>query len=257
MNQLNSESFLLLNYCWIALAIIVHVTMFYIKAPFGRHTSEQWGISINNKLGWFIMELPSLLIMLFFLVYGKDSLNSYVWILFLLWILHYINRTLIYPFRIKATPKKIPLFIVGSAIFFNVVNAGLNGYYLSELVGTSQYNEQWILSWNFWIGFGLFLIGMFINRTSDSMLINLRATGDTGYKIPFGFLFNYISSPNLFGELVQWFGFAVMAWNVPALGFFIWTYANLVPRAKNHHDWYHSNFPNYPKDRKIIFPFIY
>lgn len=257
MNHINPETFILINYCWIALAIGVHITMFYIKAPFGRHTSEKWGMSINNKLGWFIMELPSLLIMIYFLVFGSNSLSSYVWILFLLWILHYFNRTLIYPLRIKATPKKIPMIIVCSAIFFNIVNAGLNGYYLAELTGTTQYSEPWISSWNFYLGFGLFLLGMFINRASDSLLINLRTPGDIGYKIPYGFLFKYISSPNLFGELVQWFGFAVMAWNLPALGFFIWTYANLVPRAKNHHEWYQQHFPDYPKDRKIIFPYIY
>lgn len=257
MNQINLESFLLINYCWIALAILVHVTMFYIKAPFGRHTSEKWGISINNKLGWFVMELPSLAIMVYFLIYGANSLKSYVWILFFLWIFHYVNRTLIYPLRIKATPKRIPLAIVASAIFFNFVNAGLNGYYLSALAPINRYNELWIVSWNFIIGIALFLTGMFINWKTDTMLIRLRSTGETGYKIPNGFLFNYITSPNLFGEILQWLGFAVMAWNLPAFGFFIWTYANLVPRAKNHYDWYHQNFPDYPKNRKIIFPFIY
>ena len=257
MNQINLELFLLINYCWIAIAIAVHVTMFYIKAPFGRHTSEKWGLSINNKLGWFIMELPSLLIMMYFLVFGSNSLNSYVWILFLLWILHYTNRTLIYPFRIKATPKRIPLVIVCSAIFFNFVNAGLNGYYLSALAPINAYNEHWLLSPNFTIGMLLFLTGMLINWKSDTMLIDLRKPGETGYKIPNGFLFKYISSPNLFGEIVQWLGFAVIAWNIPALGFFIWTYANLVPRAKNHHEWYHQNFNDYPKNRKVIFPFLY
>lgn len=257
MNQINLELFLLINYCWIAIAIAVHVTMFYIKAPFGRHTSEKWGLSINNKLGWFIMELPSLLIMMYFLVFGSNSLNSYVWILFLLWILHYTNRTLIYPLRIKATPKRIPLVIVCSAIFFNFVNAGLNGYYLSALAPINAYNEHWLLSPNFTIGMLLFLTGMLINWKSDTMLIDLRKPGETGYKIPNGFLFKYISSPNLFGEIVQWLGFAVIAWNIPALGFFIWTYANLVPRAKNHHEWYHKNFKDYPKNRKVIFPFLY
>ena len=98
---------------------------------------------------------------------------------------------------------------------------------------------------------------MLINWKSDTMLIDLRKPGETGYKIPNGFLFKYISSPNLFGEIVQWLGFAVIAWNIPALGFFIWTYANLVPRAKNHHEWYHQNFNDYPKNRKVIFPFLY
>jgi 3-oxo-5-alpha-steroid 4-dehydrogenase 1 len=98
---------------------------------------------------------------------------------------------------------------------------------------------------------------MLINWKSDTILINLRKKGDTGYYIPKGFLFEYISSPNLFGEIVEWSGFAIMAWNLPALTFLVWTFANLVPRSKNHHDWLLKKFPNYPKDRKRVFPFIY
>ncbi|MEZ4894132.1 MAG: hypothetical protein R3A50_05540 [Saprospiraceae bacterium] len=251
------ESFNTITIVWIAIALFVHVTMFYVTAPFGRHTSEKWGISINNNLGWIIMEFPSLAIMGYFLFKGTHSFDSYVWILFGLWIIHYTNRTIIYPFRIKPTPKKMPLFIVLSAISFNLVNAGLNGYYLAELASPDKYGTDWLYQPNFMAGITLFFLGMYINIKSDNVLINLRKPGETGYKIPHGFLFNRITSPNLFGEIVEWSGFALMAWNLPALSFMIWTMANLIPRAKNHHDWYHKNFSDYPSDRKIVIPYIY
>lgn len=203
------------------------------------------------------MELPSLLIMSYFLFSGSQSFHSYVWILFVCWIIHYVNRTIVFPLRIKSTPKKIPLVIVCSALFFNFVNAGINGYYLAELSTPSAYSESWIYGLNFQLGVLLFFLGMYINWKSDHMLINLRKDGDTGYQIPRGFLFEFISSPNLFGEIIEWSGFALMAWNLPALSFMIWTLANLVPRAKNHQDWYLSHFKDYPKERKILFPFIY
>lgn len=244
-------------YAWIGIALIVHITMFFVKAPFGRHSTEKWGITINNKLGWFIMELPSLLIMIFFLLQGLKRGIEFAWILFAFWIVHYVNRTIIYPMRIKATPKRIPLVIVMSAIFFNLVNAGLNGYYLAEIVPADTYDMNWLDSWHLPFGIFFFITGMVINWTSDHILINLRKKGDTGYHIPHGYLFNYVSSPNLFGEILEWGGFALMAWNLPALTFAIWTYANLVPRAKNHHDWYITQFKEYPAKRKIIFPFIY
>lgn len=244
-------------YSWIAMAVITCITMFFVTAPFGRHTSEKWGLMINNKLGWVIMELPSLALMLYFLFWGSRSFDSYVWILFALWIFHYIHRTLIYPLRIKATPKKMPLFIVGSAIFFNLINAGLNGYYLAELAPSVDYASDWLRSPHFIAGGVLFVLGVWINMRSDTMLIGLRQKGDTGYKIPRGFLFDLISSPNLFGEIIEWSGFALMAWNLPALTFMVWTLANLVPRARNHHDWYLRHFPEYPKERKIVFPFLY
>jgi len=242
---------------WLAIAILVHLTMFFVTAPFGRHTTTAWGPMVNNKLAWFIMELPSLGIMGYFLFFGTFSFASYVWILFALWIFHYFNRTIIYPLRIKATEKKMPLAIVVNAILFNLMNAGLNGYFLSELARSSDYDSTWLTSPHFIIGAIFFVGGMAINWRADHILISLRKPGETGYKIPKGFLFDYISSPNLFGEILEWTGFAIMAWNLPALTFMVWTFANLVPRAKNHHDWYTSKFADYPKERKAVFPFLF
>jgi 3-oxo-5-alpha-steroid 4-dehydrogenase 1 len=246
-----------ISYAWLIVAVIVHITMFFVTAPFGRHTSENWGVSINNKLAWFIMELPSVSIMVCFLFLGDLSFKSYSWILFALWIVHYGNRVFIYPFRIKPTPKKMPLVIVANAILFNVVNAGLNGYYLAELAPADKYNEEWIASFGFLFGAVLFVSGMIINWKSDSILINLRTPGETGYKIPTGFLFRFISSPNLFGEIIEWSGFALMAQNLPALTFMVWTFANLVPRAKNHHDWYRRMFADYPRERRAVLPYLF
>ena len=147
--------------------------------------------------------------------------------------------------------------IAASAIFFNLINAGLNGYYLAELAPASSYDSSWLGSTHFITGIILFFTGMYINMRSDHILINLRKPGETGYRIPKGFLFDYVSSPNLFGEIIEWTGFAIMAWNLPALSFMIWTYANLIPRAKNHHDWYLQYFPGYPSHRKIVLPFVF
>jgi 3-oxo-5-alpha-steroid 4-dehydrogenase 1 len=254
---MNLTTLEIISYGWLAVAIGVHITMFFITAPFGRHTSRNWGPMVDNKLGWIIMDAPSLFIMAFFLFFGTYSFQSYVWILFSIWIFHYLNRTFIYPLRIKATDKKMPLFIVLNAILFNLMNAGLNGYFLAELADPSVYGSDWITSPLLIVGALLFLTGMAINWRADHLLINLRKPGETGYKIPRGFLFDYISSPNLFGEIIEWTGFAMMAWNLPALTFMVWTFANLVPRAKNHHDWYKNKFFDYPKERKAVFPFIF
>jgi len=246
-----------ITWIWIGIAAVVHITMFFVTAPFGRHTTEKWGKTIDNKLGWIIMEAPSLLIMSYFLFFGSNSRSSHVWILFACWILHYFNRTIVYPIRIKSTPKRMPVAIVASAVFFNFVNAGLNGYYLAELAPFGKYAHDWLASPSFFFGSLLFFGGMFINWRSDTMLISLRKPGETGYKIPQGFLFKYVASPNLFGEIIEWSGFALMAWNLPALSFMVWTFANLVPRAKNHYDWYLRTFPDFPKERKVVFPFLY
>ena len=109
----------------------------------------------------------------------------------------------------------------------------------------------------FYLGFILFFAGAFINIKSDDILINLRKPGETGYKIPQGFLFRYISCPNHFGEMLEWFGFMLMIWNLAGVAFFVWTVSNLLPRAWQHHKWYISHFTSYPVDRKAVLPFVF
>lgn len=236
---------------WAAIGIGSFILLQFVNAPYGRHIKNGWGPQISNKWGWIIMEAPSFLIILYF--YLTSNQSSYATLLSALWLLHYVNRTFIYPFRIRTKGKKMPLIIVGSAIFFNCINAGLNGYFLSHL---ETYGPDSFFSLNFFIGISLFMIGFYINQKSDYILIHLRKPGETGYKIPKGFLFDYISCPNLFGELTQWTGFAIMAWNFPALTFLVWTYANLIPRAIGHHKWYKQNFKAYPLKRKAVLPGI-
>lgn len=240
-------------WAWIAVAIGTFVLLQFVTAPFGRHSSKQWGPMIKNKYGWLLMELPSFAIILISLLVGS-KVNAFTWIIGALWLFHYFNRTFVFPFRIKSGNKKMPLFITGSAIFFNLFNAGFNGYYLAEL---STYNAAWLSSWQFMVGLPLFVLGFGINFWADEKLINLRKPGETGYVIPHGGLFNYVSAPNLFGEILEWTGFAILAWNLPAASFAIWTFANLVPRAVAHHRFYLNKFSDYPKSRKAVLPFIY
>lgn len=143
----------------------------------------------------------------------------------------------------------MPLIIAALALFFNVINGLINGYYLSN----TNYLEI-----NYYVllfGFIIFFTGLIINIRSDNKLIGLRLKNEENkYVIPNGELFNYISCPNFFGELVEWLGFAIITVNLGSLSFFIWTFINLVPRAISHHKWYKDNFKDYPKNRKAIIP---
>lgn len=247
-------SFSVINYSWIAVAVITLIVLVVtkIRAPYGRHTTDKWGKMIDNKWGWFFMELPALMICPLIAILGPTPKSDLSWLLIGLWSLHYFNRTIIFPFRLKTTGKKMPLTIVFSAIFFNSVNGILNGYYLGYLAP----NEQSLLSVHSIIGLILFFGGMYINHRTDSKLIALRKE-QKGYQIPKKWLFEYISCPNHFGEIVEWVGFAIIAWSLPAVTFAIWTFCNLVPRALNHHEWYQEHFDDYPKQRKAVIPFLW
>ena len=50
-----------------------------------------------------------------------------------------------------------------------------------------------------------------------------------------GGMFNYISGANFFGESVEWMGYALACWHLPAFAFAIFTVCNIGPRAFHHH----------------------
>jgi 3-oxo-5-alpha-steroid 4-dehydrogenase 1 len=237
---------------WTTLALALVPTQLRTTAPYGRHTRTDWGPSISNQLGWCVMELVSLLVFAGLFLAGPNDKTAPMWVFFALWTAHYVNRSLIFPWRTRTQGKTIPLAIVGSAAAFNIVNAGLNGLYLGW-VG-AVYPASWLADPRFIIGLIVFLAGATINIWSDNRLIALRADGKPGYTIPRGGLFAWVSCPNHMGEIIQWSGFALMCWNLPALSFAVWTAANLIPRAVSHHAWYRKTFLDYPQDRRAVIP---
>ena len=240
-------------YSWIGIAVITFFILLKVTAPYGRHVKKGWGPEINNRLAWILMEVPVLLVLLFFVMASSDKQTMITWSMIGLFCLHYVNRIFIFPFRIHTKGKSMPLIIVTSAIFFNLMNGFSLGYYFAHF---AHYPVDWFLDIRFILGLLLFITGMTINWKADNELIHLRKPNETHYVIPQSKLFRYVSCPNLSGELIEWLGFAILCWNLPALTFFIWTAANLVPRAISHHRWYHQKFTNYPPERKAIIPFV-
>ena len=237
---------------WIGFGVLTfaYLIISKIRTPYGRHSSNQWGVMVNNKWAWFWMEFPALIVMPIFSIIGPNELNLFSILLVSIWFIHYFNRVIIFPLRIKTKDKKMPISIAFSAFFFNIFNGFFNGYYVGYIM-----NEKSIFDINVFIGLIVFIIGMSINISSDNKLISLRKNSG-GYKIPKGGVFNFISCPNYFGEIIEWIGFSIIALSLPALSFTLWTCFNLIPRALNHHEWYKESFNNYPVKRKAVIPFV-
>lgn len=248
------DNYFLFAYIWIAIGFISFPLILKYDAPYGRHTSSDWGPLIDNKLAWIIMELPALILCPLIVFLSENILSSLTKFFILLWIIHYFNRSVVFPLRIKTKKKKMPFIIAFLAIVFNIVNGLINGLYFSNI--GYNYPESWIASPQFIFGIIIFIFGFFINNVSDSYLINLRKGHDNKYVVPQKGLFKFVSCPNFFGEIIEWLGFAIMTWSIAGLAFFLWTFFNLVPRALSHHKWYKEKFPDYPKSRKAVFPFI-
>lgn len=237
----------------IALAALTFVSLFFITAPYGRHARKGWGPEISQRLGWVLMELPAVALWLAIFFAGSHAMELAPLALMALWQLHYVNRTFVFPLRIRAEGKTTPLSIVATAIVFNTLNAYVNARQVSE---HGAYPASWLYDARFVIGAALFVAGFVINQHADAVLMALRKPGDTGYKIPRGGLYRFISCPNYFGEILEWTGWAVATWSLAGLAFALYTAANLAPRAIKHHAWYREKFPDYPRERKALIPFI-
>ena len=239
---------------WILIGAITFIVLMFVTAPYGRFSKHNWGPMISSKNGWIIQESVSPIIFAFFFISGPAIKSTAMWIFFIIWVGHYFNRSFIYPFR-QGKSADMPITIMFSAVFFNIINGFINGYYLGNLSANKYQEIEYLQQPNFIIGIIIFLIGLFVNQKSDTILLKLKKE-NKGYQIPQGFLYNYISCPNYLGEILEWVGYAIMTACLPGFIFACWTIFNLLPRALDHHKWYKNKFSNYPKNRKVIIPFI-
>ncbi len=242
----------------IPLAIGTFIVLIYKSAPYGRHRRGGWGKPLPTRLGWLIMEIPSVLLFGFLFIVGGVPKTIPIIIFLLLWEFHYIHRALIYPFRISDRRKIMPISIVAFGMIFNSANAYFNGRYLFELsTEMGGYPQDWLTSPQMIFGGILFIGGLITNLSADDTLRKLRQPGETGYKIPQDGLYRWVSCPNYLGEIVEWTGWAIATWSLPGMNFALWTIANLAPRALSHHKWYAMHFPDYPPQRKALIPKIW
>jgi 3-oxo-5-alpha-steroid 4-dehydrogenase 1 len=237
---------------WFILAAVVFLALLFVAAPYGRYARSGWGLVVNNKLGWVMMEAGAPLVFAVCFVFGSNDITITSLIFLGLWEAHYIHRAFIYPPSIRSRNRGIPLAVIGFGLLFNTANGYLNGRYIFTFSG--GYTNEWLTDPRFIAGLALFITGFIINKRADHILHNLRKPGESGYRIPHGWLYRWISCPNYLGEIITWLGWAIATWSLPGLAFAVWTIANLVPRARSHHAWYRAHFPGYPPERRRLLP---
>lgn len=240
------------------LAVIVFIALHRVTAGYGMMGTRKWGPAINNKLGWFIMELPAFACMAVIWALSPRGGNPAPCVMGALFELHYFQRTFIFPWLIRGK-NKMPLAIIAMGMVFNAINAYLIGGWIFYLAPADLYTPSWLLSPLFFLGTIIFFIGMGINLHSDHIIRNLRKPGDSKHYIPNKGLYKFVASANYFGETVEWIGFAILSWSLAGVVFVLWTFANLAPRARAIHKKYCDEFgEDYScLGRKFIIPFLY
>jgi len=244
---------------------------FVFPPNWGKNFSTLLGPTVPPRLAWCLFEIPNLYWS--FLCYlrqqqqGSSSLPTANTILLALFVGHYVNRSIVYPLTLNPHTKRIPLEIVLSAHLYTNVNGYLQAQALCQFY--TYPDDSLVRQARFWLGLMLFGTGVAINWQSDAILRHLRSSNNnnksqkcssssSGYVIPYGGLFRFVSAPHYLGEILEWLGFAMAGQSWAAWSFFTFTCANLIPRGLAHHEWYQKNFKkDYPVDRKAVIPFLW
>ncbi len=238
------------------IAAVVFVALYFLKAGYGMFRNSRWGISLNNKVAWVLMEAPVFIVMALLWWGSERRFETAPLIIFLLFELHYFQRSFVFPFLMKGK-SRMPVSIMLMGVVFNVLNGFMQGEWLFYLAPADRYTTEWLTTPPFIIGTLIFFTGMVINWHSDNVIRHLRQPGDTRHYLPQKGLYRYVTSANYFGELVEWTGFAILTWSAAGAVFAWWTFANLVPRANAIYHRYQQEFGTQMGNRKRIFPFLY
>ncbi len=237
----------------LGLAAVTFAALLRVSAPYGRHARPGFGPTLPARAGWLLMESPALVWFSAVTLAGRHRGEAAPLALAVLWLAHYLHRGVVHPLRMRAAGKRMPLLVAALGFGFQVLNGWLNARWISHL---GDYPAAWLGDPRFLGGAALYASGFAVNRAADRRLVRLRAPGEGGYRIPRGGLFERVSCPNYLGEIAQWAGWALATWSLAGLAFAACTFANLAPRALAHHRWYRERFPDYPRERRALVPWV-
>lgn len=114
-----------------------------------------------------------------------------------------------------------------------------------------------------WMAALLFLWACYQQYSATVILANLRKNKNgevisKGHKIPYGGLFEYLSNPHFTTEMLMYIFISIVLWgNTTWIFVCLWVISNQTVTCLLSHWWYVEKFPEYPKNRKALIPFIY
>ena len=201
--------------------IVTLALLFFRKGIYGRNPA----LTLNQKLGVFMV------------------------------LVHYIKRELETAFVHRFSSETMPLINVFKNSFHYY---GLFGFLTMYFYLHPDYTPpSWASPAIFYTATALFLIFEFLNLQTHLVLKNLRTPGSTERKIPYGWGFGLVSCANYFWESMAWIVFCVQA---QVLGGYVYLAASVYQMAAwaiKKHKRYKEEFPNYPRNRKAMFPFLF
>lgn len=172
------------------------------------------------------------------------------------WSAHYAKRLLETLFVHRFSHGTMPL----RNLFRNCAYYWLFALYVAYHINHPLYTPP--CDTCFYVGLAGFIVCELGNLSIHILLKNLRPPGTKVRRLPvpdgnpFSLLFNYVSCPNYTYEFGSWLFFTLMTKCLPAGLFAAAGFYQMAVWAIGKHRNYKKEFPDYPKGRKAILPFI-
>jgi len=194
------------------------------------------------------------------LLYGSDAAakpySSVAHLAAFCWAVHYTKRILETLFVHRFSHATMPLMNLFKNCGYYWGFAGYIAYHVNHPLYTAPCCSQ------VYVSAALFFLFELGNLSIHLLLRDLRPPGSKVRKIPMPnknpltALFKYVSCPNYTYEVYAWIAFSIMTQCLPALMFAVAGLAQMTIWALGKHRNYKKEFPNYPKGRTSIIPFL-
>lgn len=174
------------------------------------------------------------------------------------WTVHYIKRILETIFVHRFSHSTMPIF----NLFKNCSYYWGFAFYVGYFVNHPLYTAPYFGCTQVYGALAVFILSELGNLSIHLALRDLRPAGSKERKIPyptsnpFTYLFKYVSCPNYSYEVYSWAAFTIMTQTLPAGMFTAAGFFQMALWALGKHRNYKKEFPNYPKGRKAIIPFL-
>ncbi|XP_074269238.1 uncharacterized protein LOC141592456 [Silene latifolia] len=214
------------------------------------NSKEPKQVQISSKIGMFAMYSPAFLFgIASFFVFPDHGLR-FLLLRFALTI-HFLKRVLEVLFVHRFGGSGVALdtaFTVSFSYFLSTVTM-IYAQHLSEGLPEPSIDLKYV-------GVGLFLLGIGGNFYHHYILSTLRKTGEKEYKIPKGGLFDLVICPHYFFEVLGFVGVSCIAQTLYSVCYTTGAALYLIGRSYATRKWYLSKFEDFPKDKKVMIPFI-
>jgi very-long-chain enoyl-CoA reductase len=223
------------------------------NAGYSKFADSNKSLKVSSRTGMLALYAPAFVVSLYYLqVAPKAYGNGREWITALLLSFHFGKRLLECLFVHKYSGTMDADFLLPISMSYALTAALVAHQQLQVQEYSHPMSELFCV-----IGLWLAVIGQAGNFFHHYLLARLRKDKTSGYTIPSGGLFKFVTAPHYLCELIAWLGLACVTQQLNAFLTVADMTSYLAGRSVATTRWYKSKFPDYPVERKHLIPFLF